>query len=105
MSNQSDSVRAKLDAAKKAELAALAAAKKNLAPTAEERSKRGSKVKKATSARRLRSRGRDVVFSVRCRPDLIDAIKEHCAARRMTIAEWFEEVAEQRLATNGGDHA
>jgi ectoine hydroxylase-related dioxygenase (phytanoyl-CoA dioxygenase family) len=102
MSDQSASVRAELAAAR---LAELAAAKKNLGATAEERSERGSKVKKATSARRLRSRGRDVVFSVRCRPDLIEAIKKHCTANHMTIAEWFESMVEQQLAKEGGGGA
>ena len=98
MSNQSDSVRAELAAAKAAE---LAAAKKSLGTTPEERSERGRKVKKATSPRRLRSRGRDVVFSVRCRSDVIEAIKKHCAAQSTSIAEWFEAMVKQQLAKDG----
>ncbi len=59
-----------------------------------ERSQRKQVVKKA----RLRRTGREVLWTFRCNPDLVERCKLNAKRNDMSIAEWMEQVLEAALA-------
>lgn len=78
-------------------------ASKSLTPAANARRKREKDVKSAVDRQSFRARGRDEVFSFRCRQDLLEEIKTTSRQRGMSIAEWMEQIIEAALAMEKAD--